>query len=97
MESIITESACNQLESKKYLGFKNSEFPDDITIIYDNNDNKHFYKYNIPLLSQEEIKEYIYYKKLNQLKTIRSCVLFFTICVVIGIVLKIVSFANILN
>lgn len=38
-------------------------------------------------LSQEEINEYLTYKKLGFLRTIKNCALFFTILTIIGMVL----------
>ncbi len=37
-------------------------------------------------LSEEEIKEYLMYKKLSMIRTIKNCVVFFTVLTVIGLI-----------
>ena len=45
-----------------------------------------FYKIYETDLTESEIAEYLTYKKLSLIKTIKSCVVFFTVLTVIGII-----------
>lgn len=45
-----------------------------------------FYSVNVPELSNEEKLDYILLKKLQTLKTIKNCVMFFTVLTVISLI-----------
>ena len=46
-----------------------------------------FYKLYAADLSDAELAEYLTYKKLSMLKTIKNCLLFFTILTIIGMII----------
>ena len=53
-----------------------------------------FYTIYEPDLTEQEITEYLTYKKLSFLRTIKNCVLFFTVLTIITIVVSLISMAN---
>lgn len=53
-----------------------------------------FYTIYEPDLTEAEIQEYLTYKKLSLLKTIKNCVVFFTVLTVVGLVASFLLFTG---
>lgn len=81
---------CTQKESEEYKDLlkQGKRLPEDVRTNDDwrNVNDSEFYRLVRPNLTQEEITEYLMYKKLNMLKTIKNCVVFFTVLAVISLI-----------
>lgn len=55
-----------------------------------------FMKQDTPCFSKEEQWEYVEYKKLRTLETIKNCLIFFTVLAIIGLVGAFISILNLL-
>ncbi|MBQ4140495.1 MAG: hypothetical protein IJD70_04065 [Clostridia bacterium] len=86
---------CTPKENEKYKDLlkQGKKLPEDIYRAYsdwrnvnDDGDSE-FFRLVCPDITQDDIMEYLMYKKLDLLKTIRNCVVFFTILMIIGLVL----------
>ena len=87
---LIQKIPCTREENKAYTKLlKNGQpLPENICK-YEysmDSDYEEFYTLYIPELSDSEIAEYLTYKKLALLNTIKNCVLFFTVLTIIGLV-----------
>ncbi len=76
----------NKEDSEKYrkLIDANKDLPDNIT--YDSYLGCFFEKELKTDFTEKEIMEYIGYKQIKLLSTIRNCIVFFTICYILGLV-----------
>ena len=87
---------CTPEENKLFneLSKQGEKLPDDVYPLdpdwknVNNSDKTEFCRLVRPELTQEEITEYLMYKKLDMLKTIKNCVVFFTVLIIIGIILS---------
>lgn len=87
---LIEKTPYSEEENRKYIAmlmegqslpkgvFRNSNGEVD--------ENDEFYAVYEPELTQEEINEYLTFKKLELLKTIRNCAVFFTVLTIISII-----------
>ena len=80
---LLQEDPCTAHETVLYKNtLKNgNSLPEGIYT----DDNDVFYKLRETDLTEKEIREYIALKQLSMIKTIKNCVLFFTVLTVIGI------------
>lgn len=94
----FSKKECDSEISKEYEKIlaeeKNDEnIPNNVTYEFDYNSGKHIFYSGIETkLTQNEIYEYIKYKELGFIKTIKNCILFFTTCFVISLVLDLILF-----
>ena len=87
---LIQKIPCTKEENKAYTQLLKAGKPLPENVCqYDYTtgmDYEEFYTLYIPDLTEAEIAEYLTYKKLSLLNTIKNCVLFFTILTIIGLV-----------
>ena len=90
------KALCTQKESEEYKDLleQGKRLPEDVyradsdwRNVNDAGDSE-FFRLVRPDITQEDIMEYLMYKKLDMLKTIKNCVVFFTVLVIIGIILS---------
>ena len=93
----FSKKECDEETSKKYdkmLDGKHPEgiLPEDVEYEFDYDNQRYKYYYGSQSeLNKDEIQEFIGYKTIKLLTTIKNCVLFFTICTVIGAICFIIS------
>lgn len=89
----IEKIKCTQEETEQYRVFirTNKPLPDDIFLEDPCESFETFYKIKNNDLSKEELYEYLQYKKLKHLKTIKNCVVFFTVLTAISLVIGFIS------
>ena len=88
---LLQKIPCTKQENKEYqqLLKDGGTLPEGIfAYVYDTGETStsDFYTIYETDLSESEIREYLTYKKLSLIKTIKNCVLFFTILTIIGMV-----------
>ncbi len=92
---LYEKALCSQKENQEYKDLlkQGKRLPEDVRTNDDwrNVNDSEFYRLVRPELTQEEITEYLMYKKLDMLKTIKNCVVFLTVLMIIGIFLFILS------
>lgn len=92
---LYEKASCSQKESQEYKDLlkQGKRLPEDVRTNDDwrNVNDSEFYRLVRPELTQEEITEYLMYKKLDMLKTIKNCVVFFTVLMIIGIFLFVLA------
>lgn len=93
---------CDEKTSKKYekiLTEENSDISLPENIVYELDDSLRNYKFyyikdDRPTLNEKELQEYLSYKQLEQLEklsTIKNCIVFFTVCLVIELVCQVIN------
>ena len=90
--NLLQKLPCTRKENKAYQQLLKSggNLPEDVfPYIYENGETSttEFYTVYEPDLTEAEIAEYLTYKKLSLLKTIKNCAVFFTALTVISIIL----------
>ena len=90
---LLQKIPCTKQENKEYERIlKNGgELPDGIyAYTYDSGEvsTTDFYTIYESDLSEAEIREYLTYKQLSFMKTIKNCVLFFTILAIVSMVIS---------
>lgn len=92
---LYEKALCSQKENQEYKDLlkQGKRLPEDVRTNDDwrNVNDSEFYRLVRPELTQEEITEYLMYKKLDMLKTIKNCIVFFTVLMIIGIFLFIIA------
>ena len=92
---LYEKALCSQKENQEYKDLlkQGKRLPEDVRTNDDwrNVNDSEFYRLVRPELTQEEITEYLMYKKLDMLKTIKNCVVFLTVLMIIGIFLFIIA------
>ena len=92
---LYEKALCSQKENQEYKDLlkQGKRLPEDVRTNDDwrNVNDSEFYRLVRPELTQEEITEYLMYKKLDMLKAIKNCVVFLTVLMIIGIFLFILS------
>ncbi len=88
--NLIQKIPCSKEDNKRYtqMRINGQALPDGVYAYeyYVADDYTEFYTLYIPDLSAAEINEYLTYKQLALLNTIKNCVVFFTVLTVIGLV-----------
>ena len=91
---LIQKISCSKEDNKKYRQMlKNGEkLPAGIHRYVDVNgtETNDFYTIYKPDLSKEEINEYLMYKKLSMISTIKNCAVFFVALTVISIIISVI-------
>ena len=96
---LYDQRLCTSEENKAYRGLlkQGKELPADIYPLdpdwkkVNNSDSTEFCRLVRPDVTQEDIMEYLMYKKLDMLKTIKNCIVFFTVLMIIGIILFVLA------
>lgn len=88
---LLQKVPCSKQKNKEYekLVKGGGSLPEGVyAYVYDSGENSatEFYTIYETDLTESEIKEYLTYKQLRFIKTMKNCVLFFTILTIIGIV-----------
>jgi len=85
---LLQKIPCTRQENKEYKQLREKgELPKGVyEYQYEGGtDSGEFYTIYEPELTPEEIAEYLTYKKLSLLKTIKNCVVFFTVLTIISL------------
>jgi hypothetical protein len=83
---LLEKVPCTKKENAEYTQMiKNGEaLPEGVhAYVYETNE---FYEIHEADLTESEIQEYLTYKQLSLIRTIKNCVVFFTVLAVIGLV-----------
>ena len=92
---ILREVDCSYEENEKYrkLLQENKPLPKDILCRYPDGPVEYasFYKVERTVLSKDELSEYLQYKQLKSIITIKKCVVFFTVLTVISLACGLIS------
>ena len=91
---LLQKVPCTPEENKAYLELLKSgqPLPEGVfRYMYDKTELDEFYTVYKPDLTADEIAEYLTYKKLHMLKTIKNCVVFFTVLTILSLVLVFLS------
>ena len=88
---LLQKIPCTKQENKEYqkLLKDGRMLPEGVfAYIYDSGETStsEFYTIYETDLSESEIREYLTYKQLSLIKTIKNCILFFTVLTIIGMV-----------
>lgn len=87
---LLQKTPCTTEENKEYEELlKNGGTLPDGVFAYtygDEESTSEFYTVYESDLSEAEIQEYLTYKQLSMIKTIKNCVLFFTVLTIIGMI-----------
>ena len=93
---LVQKIDCTKEENKIYREMlkRGEPLPEGVYKYEDSigNDDLGFYTLYIPEMSSEETKEYILLKQYTELRTIKRCMIFFTVLTVISIVLSLFAF-----
>ena len=92
---LYDHTLCTKEENKEYndLLEQGESLPEDVYpidsywSILKNGKNSEFLKLIRPDVTQADVMEYLMYKKLDMLNTIKNCVVFFTVLAVISLIL----------
>lgn len=96
---LLQKIPCSKQENNEYqkLLKTGGSLPEGVfAYVYDDGEasTTEFYTIYETDLSEQEIMEYLTYKKLSLLKTIKNCVLFFTILIIIGMIAYLLMFLS---
>ena len=82
---LMQKIPCSQEENEEYLKILKSggTLPEGVYAYYN---DLEFYTVSQPDLTEAEVAEYLTYKKLKLLKTIKNGVMFFVVLTIIGLV-----------
>ena len=94
---LLQKIPCSKEDNKKYQkAFKESRVLPEGVYAYEDFDGgrseTEFYTVYKPHLSESEITEYLTYKKLHLIKTIKNCVVFFTALTAAAIIAALIIF-----
>ncbi len=83
---LLARTPCTKQENKEYLQIlkDGGNLPEGVRAYSYEPDE--FYRIQEADLSEAEIQEYLTYKQLSLIRTIKNCVVFFTVLAVIGLV-----------
>ena len=92
---VMQEVDCTEEENQEYLKLQreNKPLPNGVFTRHRNGsiDALEFYRFQEISLTKEELFEYIQYKQLHTLMTIKKCVVFFTILIIISLIFGILA------
>ena len=88
---LLQKIPCTKQENKEYqkLLKDGGTLPEGVyAYVYDSNETSatEFYTIYETDLTESEIREYLTYKQLSHIKTIKNCVLFFTVLTIISMI-----------
>ena len=87
---LLQKIPCTPAENKAYLELLKSgqSLPEGVfRYMYENTELDEFYTIYQPELTADEIAEYLTYKKLHMLRTIKNCAVFFVVLTIVSMVL----------
>lgn len=89
--NLLQQIPCAKEENQKYQKIlkDGGELPEGVyQFVYDSGEisTTSFYTIYEPDLTEAEIREYLTYKQLHLIRTIKNCVVFFTVLTIIGII-----------
>ena len=94
---LLQKIPCTKQENKEYqkLLKDGGALPEGV-YAYDSYDNgeTEFYTVYETDLTESEIREYLTYKQLSFIRTIKNCVLFFTVLTIIGMIVYFLIMTN---
>lgn len=86
---VLQKVPCSKQENKEYKEYlkNNGVLPEGVYAFENDNGTPtdEFYTVAASDLSKDEIQEYLSYKKLSLIKTIKNCTVFFTVLVILGL------------
>ena len=92
---LLQKVECSKEDCKKYKEMveNNQTLPEGVyRYVYENGEQADiFYTIYKPDLTDAEIAEYLSYKQLGYIKTIKNCVLFFTIMAIISLAASLIA------
>ncbi len=96
---LLQKIPCSKQENKEYqkLLKDGGVLPEGVfAYVYDSGETSttEFYTVYETDLTESEITEYLTYKKLNLIRTIKNCVMFFTVLTIIGMVAYFIIMMN---
>ena len=96
---LLKEVPCSEQENKEYQNRlkERGDLPEGVfAYVYSNGaiSTTEFYTIQETDLTTAEIKEYLMYKKIKFLKTIKNCVVFFTILTIISMIACFIILSN---
>lgn len=99
---LLQRIPCTNEENKQYQRIlkETGTLPDGVyAYVYDTDETSttQFYRIYETDLSDAEIQEYLTYKKLSLIKTIKNCAMFFTILTIISMIAYFILFINAFN
>ncbi len=98
---LMKKIPCSKLENKEYekILMQGGNLPKGIyPYEYDTGSSMdEFYSAQEADLTEAEIQEYLKYKQLNMIRTIKNCVVFFTVLTILGMVGYFFFMVNLLN
>lgn len=88
---LMQKIPCSKQENKEYKNTlkEGGVLPDGVfPYVYENGEasSSEFYTVYETDLTESEIMEYLTYKKLSLIRTIKNCVMFFTVLTIIGMI-----------
>ena len=88
---LLQKIPCSKQENKEYqkLLKEGGVLPEGVfAYVYDSGETSttEFYTIYETDLTESEIREYLTYKKLSLIRTIKNCIMFFTVLTIIGMV-----------
>ncbi|MEE1116412.1 MAG: hypothetical protein UH851_06125 [Clostridia bacterium] len=88
---LLQQIPCSKQENKEYqkLLKEGGVLPEGVfAYVYDSGETSttEFYTIYETDLTESEIREYLTYKKLSLIRTIKNCIMFFTVLTIIGMV-----------
>ena len=88
---LLQQIHCSKQENKEYqkLLKEGGVLPEGVfAYVYDSGETSttEFYTIYETDLTESEIREYLTYKKLSLIRTIKNCIMFFTVLTIIGMV-----------
>lgn len=88
---LLQKISCTKEENEKYqrLLQQGGTLPEGVyAYVYDSGETSttEFYTIYEADLTESEIREYLTYKQLGLIKTIKNCVLFFTVLTIVGMI-----------
>ena len=90
---LLQNIPCSKEENMWYTQLKKeNQLPENVKE-YEDFENQ-FYTIYTPELTEQEISEYLTYKKLSLLNTIKNCMVFFTVLTIISLVLALILGMN---
>jgi hypothetical protein len=99
---LLQKISCSKQENQEYQKYlkENSVLPEGVyAYVYDNGETSptQFYTVYETDLTESEITEYLTYKKLSLIRTIKNCIMFFTVLTIIGVFAYFLIMMNLLN
>ena len=85
--NVLKKNPCSKQENKEYESIvkHGGKLPEGV-YPYSDYSMDGFYTVTASDLTEDELKEYLFYKQLSMLKTIKNCVVFFAVLTIISLI-----------